>query len=122
MAAYGEELEKANKARDCLLPELEKRILGKTLPGWQCNCGAHKHGASRAIRVVPAGEQYPYQVTWWLLWVVDMQHVDYVEREGRLQLDYHYAVEMSRFIDSAELDKMFGEAFVDVDDKVLIAG
>lgn len=122
MSIYEQELEKANEVRDLLLPELEKRILGKILPGWQCNCGAIKHGESSAVAVVPGGKRFPYQVTMWYSWTVNMRHTAEDNNTDKSSTDGHYSNGLDRFYDADEIKEIFEKAFDDVDQKILEDG
>lgn len=109
------ELQKAQTIRDTLIPILEKQIIGKTMPGWQCCCGA-KHGESKAIAVIPAGTEFPYQVTIWDLWSVRMREID---TNAKVPDEYSFSCSMSQFIPSGTLEQVFSDAFANIDEQKL---
>lgn len=108
---YDQALQKAQIAAVELKKGLEKLILGKTLGPWSCNCGVFSHGIAKAVRIMPAGWTYEYQITDHFLWGVDMEDID---GSGK-----RYSIGLSSFLEKEQVDAIFKEAFNGINSKAL---
>ena len=108
---YEKTLEMARAAAIPLKVRLEALVLGKTLAGWSCNCGTISSGEAQAVRVVPAGNEFEYQIVHSYLWTVEMQETG--------SKDKGYGTGLSPFLPMEDIDKMFKEAFEGINTKEL---
>lgn len=108
------ELKKAEKIRDKLVPELLKLVIGKSVPGFKCNCGALHHGHGKVFMVDPAGRSAFYQIADFDLWRCKIRDDDAVFSDDT---DYSYVVGFDWLGEDVESNarKLFDEAFAEVD-------
>jgi hypothetical protein len=85
-----------------LLNELNPRILGLTHPAMSCGCGAVHGGAATAVKIDPAGDEYPGQETLWYLWSVEMKATN-----G----GHDWSCGLTQFIDADEVKALFERHF-----------
>lgn len=106
------ERQKAEAARDNLIPKLEQLAIGKRVPGFKCNCGALHHGTGTVFAVEPGGKQYFYQVAEWWSWRVKIRDDDAVLDH---ETDYSYVCGFEFFGEEERGSQLFEEAFAGVD-------
>jgi hypothetical protein len=88
---------------------LEKRIIGKRMGGWQCDCGTLHALEAQAVRVVYPDDLYsPYQKVLPRLWRVQMQEL------AQTETDYSYSIGISQFLPREEIRQLFAEHFGDL--------
>lgn len=110
------ERQKAEIARDELVPQLERLAIGKSVPGFKCNCGALHHGKGKVFAVTPAGNRCFYQVAIWALWSVKIRDDNGVFDH---ETDYSYSCGFEWFGEEENGKKLFDIAFAEVDEEKL---
>ena len=90
-----------------IVEEFTPRVIGQTLPGFSCCCGAVKGATATVVEIRPAGgDQYPGQETCWVVWTVKLQPNPGEPNNG-------WSTGLSQFIPVEEIKEIFRRHFGD---------